>query len=116
MFVHQKDNPQKPFAKVKKTREEMLTTPNNRKKATTNFPSAFKKNIVEEGGALGLGMKREQESTYLRAQKMMRGIVEPSIVPIMVRAMPIVVRVVPIVIQTIKQITIVPQMTSPQER
>jgi hypothetical protein len=62
MFVHQKDNPQKPLAKVKRTREEMQTTLDNRKKATTNFPrSALKKNnIVEEGGALGSGMKKEQ--------------------------------------------------------
>jgi hypothetical protein len=31
-----------------------------------------RKNIVEEGGTLGSRMKREHESTYLRAQKMMR--------------------------------------------
>jgi hypothetical protein len=101
--MHQKDNPQKPPVKAKRTKEEMQTTLDNRKKATTNFPiSDFKKkNIVEEGG-----LKREQESTYLKAQKMMRGIVEPSIVLI-------VVRVMPIVVQAIRQITIVPQITFP---
>jgi hypothetical protein len=103
LFMHQKDNPQKPPVKVKRTKEEMQTTLDNRKKATTNFPiSDFKKNnIVEEAG-----LKREQESTYLKAQKMMRGIVEPSIVLI-------VVRVMPIVVQAIRQITVIPQFTSP---
>jgi hypothetical protein len=36
--VHQKENPQKPLTKVFKTREEMRTTLENRKKATTDFP------------------------------------------------------------------------------
>jgi hypothetical protein len=83
--MHQKDNPQKPPVKAKRTKEEMQTTLDNRKKATTNFPiSDFKKkNIVEEGG-----LKREQESTYLKAQKMMKGRVEPSGVPTLVRVMP----------------------------
>ncbi len=40
---------------------------------------------------------------------MMRGIMEPSIVPMVVKAMP------PMV-QTVKQTVIVPQMTSPQDR
>jgi hypothetical protein len=32
----------------------------NKKKATTNFPiNVFKINKVEEGGALGLGVKKE---------------------------------------------------------
>jgi len=32
----------------------------NKKKATTNFPrSVFKINKVEEGGAIGLGVKKE---------------------------------------------------------
>jgi hypothetical protein len=67
--VHQKDNPQKPPAKVKRTREEMETPLKNRKKATIDFPrSVFKKkNRIEEGGASSLGVKREQESTNLRA-------------------------------------------------
>ncbi len=38
LFMHQKDNPQKPLAKVKKTREKMETTLENRKKAVANFP------------------------------------------------------------------------------
>ncbi len=54
-------------------------------------------------------MKREKENTNLRAQKMMRGRVEPSTMPTVVRAMPIVVH-------AIRQTTIVTQMTSPQKR
>jgi hypothetical protein len=34
--------------------------------------------MVKEGGALGLGVKREKESTNMRAHKMMKGKVEPS--------------------------------------
>jgi hypothetical protein len=34
MFVHQKENPQKPSTKVKRSRGEMQTTLENRKKAT----------------------------------------------------------------------------------
>jgi len=51
LFMHQKDNPQKPPAKVLKTKEEVQTTLKNKKKTTTNSPrSAFKrKNKVEEG-------------------------------------------------------------------
>jgi len=66
--VHQKDNPHKPSAKVKRTREEMQTRLENRKKDVTDFPiSALKrKNRVEEGGALGSRVKREQESTNLK--------------------------------------------------
>jgi len=61
MFVHQKENPQKPSTKVKRSRGEMQTTLENRKKATIDFlRSALKRNNkVEEGGALGLGVKRE---------------------------------------------------------
>jgi hypothetical protein len=94
--VHQKDNPQKPPAKVKRTKEEMEIPLNNRKKTTTDSPrSAFKKkNRIEEGGALSLGVKKEEESTNLRAQKMMRGIVEPFVIPIVVRAVPPMVQVV----------------------
>ncbi len=59
--MHQKDNPHKPLAKVKRTREEILTTLENRKKTIVDFPrNALKrKNKVEEGGALGSGVKRE---------------------------------------------------------
>jgi hypothetical protein len=39
-------------------------------------------------------MKKKQESIDLRAQKIMRRKVEPSIMPTMVRVMPIVVQVV----------------------
>jgi hypothetical protein len=55
LFVHQKDNPQKPPAKVKRTREEMQTTLKNKKKVVADSPkSALKrKNKVEEGGASG---------------------------------------------------------------
>jgi len=51
--VYQKENPQKPQIKVKRTREEMQTTLENKKKVATNSPrSVFKKkNRVEEGGA-----------------------------------------------------------------
>jgi hypothetical protein len=51
-------------------------------------------------------MKREHENTDLRAQKMMRGRVEPFIVLAMVRAMPLMVQVV-------GHITTVPQMIFP---
>ncbi len=34
LFVHQKENPQKPLAKVKRTKEEMQVALENRKKAT----------------------------------------------------------------------------------
>jgi hypothetical protein len=53
-------------------------------------------------------VKREQESTYIRVQKMMRGRVEPS-------TMPIVVKVVSIVVHATKQIIEIPQMTTPYE-
>jgi hypothetical protein len=105
----------KKLAKVKRTREEMLTTFENIKKALANSSkSALKrKNKVEEGGALVSRMKREHESIYLKAQKIMRGKVEPFAVPIVVRAMPTVVRGVPIVVHVVKQTTEVPHMTFP---
>jgi hypothetical protein len=80
-FVHQKDNPQKPLAKVKRTKEEMKITLENKKKVAIDFlRSAFKKkNRVEKGGASGLGVKREQENKDLRARKMMKGRVEPFV-------------------------------------
>jgi len=69
MFVHQKDNPLKPLAKVKRTREKMQTTLENRKKVVADFPRSVikRKNKVKEGGALGLGVKKEHKSTNLRA-------------------------------------------------
>ncbi len=71
----------------------MQTTLENRKKATTKSPrSALKrKNKAEEGGALGLGIKREQESIKSRAQKVMRGKMAPFAVPTLVQAMLIMV-------------------------
>ncbi len=57
---------------------------------------------------MGLGVKREHVSTNLRAQKMMRGKLEPFVVPTMVRAMPPMVQVV-------RQTTTLPHMTSPHE-
>jgi hypothetical protein len=58
----------------------------NRKKVAVEFPiSTFKrKNRVEEGGALRLGIKREHESTKARAHKVMRGRMAPSTVPTLV--------------------------------
>jgi hypothetical protein len=63
--------------------------------ATTDSPkSALKrKNKVEERGASSLKVKREQESTDVIAQKMMRGKREPSIMLTVVWAMLIVVQV-----------------------
>jgi hypothetical protein len=56
-----------------------------------------------------LGVKREHENTYLKVQKMMRGRVEPFVVPIVVRAMPPMVH-------AIKHTTTIPRMTSPHEK
>jgi len=69
LFVHQKDNLKKPLAKGKRTKENMQTTLENKKKVVTDSPrNALKrKNRVEEGRTLSLGMKREHESTNLRA-------------------------------------------------
>ncbi len=91
------------MAKVKRTKEEMQTTPENRKKAATySLRNALKlKNKVEEGGTSCSRMKREQENTNLRAKKMMRGRIEPYAVPTMVR-------VVPLVVQVVRQTTLVP--------
>ncbi len=77
--MHQKDNPQKSPTKVKRTREEMRTSLENRNKAITDFPrSVFKmKNKVEKARASGSRVKREQENKNLKEQKMMRGKVEP---------------------------------------
>ncbi len=72
----------------------------NKKKVITDFPKNVikRKNIVEEGGTLGSRVKKEDESIYLRAKKMMKDQMEPFAVPIVVRA-------VPIVVQTAKQTT-----------
>ncbi len=89
----------------------MQTPLKNRKKvAAKSLRSALKiKNILEEEGASTSRVKREQESTNLRAQKMMKGKVEPSTIPI-------VVRVMPPMVQALRQATTVPQMTLPQNR
>ncbi len=70
--MHQKENPHKPLAKVLKTKKVMQITLENRKKAIINsLRNALKrKNKVEEGGASSLKVKREHESTNVRAQKM----------------------------------------------
>ncbi len=54
-------------------------------------------------------MKREQKNIDARPQKMMKGKMEPS-------TMPIVVWVVPIVVQVTRQTIEVPHMISPYER
>ncbi len=66
----------------------MQTTLENRKKATKDSPinALERKNKVEDEGALGSRMKKEHENIGLKAQKMMRGKVEPY--AIMVRVVP----------------------------
>jgi hypothetical protein len=56
-----RENPQKLPTKVKRTREEMETTLENRKKATIDSPKSDlkRKNRVEEGGTSSSRMKRE---------------------------------------------------------
>jgi shikimate kinase len=51
LFVHQIENPQKPHAKVKKTREEMQATLEKRKKVVAKFSKSVlkMKNRVKEG-------------------------------------------------------------------
>jgi hypothetical protein len=44
---------------------------------------------------------------------MMRGRVEPSAMPTVVRAMPTMAKAVPTVVQEVRLITKIPQMTSP---
>ncbi len=51
-------------------------------------------------------MKKEHENIDLKAQKMMKGRVEPFVVPTMVR-------VVPVMLQVVQQTTKIPQMTTP---
>jgi len=74
----------------------MKTTLENKKKvAVDSLKSALKrKNKVEEGRASSLRMKMKQESTNLKAHKMMRGRMEPFVVPIVVRVVPLVVHAV----------------------
>jgi hypothetical protein len=76
----------------------------NRKKAIINSLRNVhkRKNKVEEGEVLSLRVKKEHESSKPRAQKMMRGRLEPSTMPLVVHAT--------------KQTAKVAQMTSPQER
>ncbi len=71
LFVHQKENPQKPPTKVKKTKEEMHTTLENKKKATRDsLRSALKKkNKVEDKGSLSLGIQREQDNINVKGTK-----------------------------------------------
>ncbi len=82
----------------------MQITLENRKKVVVNsLKNVFKRNNkVEERGVLGSRVKKEQENTNVRAQKMMRDNVEPYVVPT--------------VVQAIRQTTKIPQMTFPQER
>jgi len=96
--------------RFKRIREKMQIALENRKKVVIDSPrSLFKrKNKVEEGRASSSRMMREQESTNLRADKMMRGRMEPF-------AMTIMVRVMPTIVQSVKQIVVIPQMTSPQK-
>ncbi len=86
IFVHQKENPQKPHTKVKRTREEMQAPLENRRKIATKSPRSalMRKNIAKEGGTLGLGIKKEHESIKARVQKMMRGRIAPSPMPTLV--------------------------------
>jgi hypothetical protein len=58
----------------------------NRKKATIESPRSVlkRKTKVKEGGAFGLRVKREQDNTEARAQKMMKGKVAPFEVVIVV--------------------------------
>ncbi len=71
----------------------------NRKKALIDSPRSVhkKKNRVEEGEALSSRVKKEHENIEPKAQKMMIGRVEPSIMPLVVHAT--------------KQVAKVPQMT-----
>jgi hypothetical protein len=64
LFVHQKENPQKPQAKVKSTRIFFEVALESRRKATTKSQKSVlkRKNKIEEGGASGSEVKKEQES------------------------------------------------------
>ncbi len=67
----------------------MQTTLENIKKVVVDSPSSVfqRKNKVEEGRASSSRVKKEQENTDVRAQKMMRGRVEPFVVPTVVQVM-----------------------------
>ncbi len=80
----------------------MQITLENRKKAAVDFL----KSVLKKKNKVELRMKREHENTNLRAQKMMKGKVEPFVVPTMIRAMPPMVH-------AFRQTTTVPQMTFP---
>ncbi len=60
--MHEKENPHKPPTKVKKTREEMWITLENKKEVATHFLRSVlkRKNKVEEGGAFSSRMKSKQ--------------------------------------------------------
>jgi hypothetical protein len=64
LFIHQKGNPQKLHAKVKKTRKYLQVALESRRKVATESPKNVlkRKNKVEEGEATGSGVKKEQES------------------------------------------------------
>jgi hypothetical protein len=56
------------WPRLKKTREEMQTTLEDRKKVAVDSPrNVLKKKNRVEGGVLGSKMSREQESTNLKA-------------------------------------------------
>ncbi len=86
LFVHQKDNPQKPHTKVKRIKGEMQATLETKIKTTAESPrSVFKrKDKIEEGGGSRLEIKKKQESTEARVQKMMKGIMTSSTMPTLV--------------------------------
>ncbi len=48
LFVHQKNNTQKPPAKVKRTKEKMQTTLENKKKVVTDSPKRRKTKLKKE--------------------------------------------------------------------
>jgi hypothetical protein len=89
----------------------MQTTLENRKKVATKFLRSVLKrnNIVEEGGTSGSRVKKEQKSKNVKAQKMMRGRVEPSTLPTILQA-------VPTIVQVAWQTVEIPHITFPQER
>ncbi len=88
----------------------MQITLERRKKVTLDFlRSVLKRKNRVEGGTSCSRVKKEHDSTNLKAQKMMRGVLEPFVVQIVVRTMQPMVH-------AIKQIAEVPQMTSPHER
>jgi hypothetical protein len=60
ILFQQKNSPQKPHTKVKRTREEMHVALENRRMTTTKSPRSVlkRKNIIEEGGASRLGVKK----------------------------------------------------------